>query len=204
MNIHRSKPLARLIAILTSTLIAAALSPLASAQGAAVVSAVGPNGVGAVAIVETQARVIAIDVASNCVTLRGPHGRVLDIGVNPEVGDVSKLQIGDVLNVGYQNAILIHADKIKSNGIRERIDETATMPASAGVTASAHRVQVLATIQKLDVKRRLVTLRGPTRTETVEAGPDVPLSGLKVGDSVRAEFVSATAVQVTRSGAPLK
>ena len=117
-------------------------------------------------------------------TLRGAAGRVAEIAVNPQVGDVSKLQIGDVLTISYRNAVLIHADKVKSNGIRERIDETATVPVTGGVTAEVRRVKVLATIQKIDVKHRKVTLRGPTQTYTFDAAPDVPLAGLKAGDSV--------------------
>jgi hypothetical protein len=65
-------------------------------------------------------------------------------------------------------------------------------------------VQVLATIEKVDVKRRLITLRGPLRTGTVKAGPDVSLADLKVGDSVRAVYITATAVKVTRGETALK
>jgi hypothetical protein len=35
-------------------------------------------------------------------------------------------------------------------------------------------------------------------------GPDVSLKDIKTGDSVRAEFVEATAVLVTRDSAPIK
>jgi Cu/Ag efflux protein CusF len=92
---------------------------------------------------------------------------------------------------------------VKSNGIRERIDSTEVLPASGGVAASAHRVQVLGTVQKVDAKTRLVTLRGPLRTVTVRAGPDISIADLKVGDSVSAEFITATAVKVTRGKEPL-
>jgi Cu/Ag efflux protein CusF len=100
--------------------------------------------------------------------------------------------------------LLIHADKVKSDGIRERIEQTAAVPVTGGTTTSARRVQILATIQKIDVKKRTVTLRGPSQSYTTDVAPDVSLAGLKVGDSVSAEFVSATAVQVTRNGAPIK
>jgi hypothetical protein len=193
---------------LTAALIVAALaltdSTYATAQNVAVASGVGPAGAGVAATVEMQAHVMAIDPVSNSVTLRGPQGRVLDVVVNPDVGDVSKLRLGDAVNIEYQGALLIHADKVKSNGIRERIDQTATTPASQGVTATVHRILVLATIEKVDVKKRQVTLRGPTQTVVVQAGPDVPLGGLMVGDSVRAEVVTAMAVQITRDGASLK
>jgi hypothetical protein len=173
------------------------------AQSATEVAAVGPNTAGAAALIETKAAVIGIDMTSRIVTLRGVGGRTFEVGVGPEVGDLSKLKIGDAVHIAYQESLLIHADKVKSNGIRERIDSTEVLPASGGVAASAHRVQVLATVQKVDAKKRLVTLRGPLRTVTIKAGPDISLADLRVGDSVSAEFVTATAVKVTRGTEPL-
>ncbi|MGA7814943.1 hypothetical protein [Caballeronia sp.] len=195
---------ARVMGTIAAASIVAMLAQPAMAQEAMLASGVGPNGAGAAVVAETTATVIGIDKAANSVTLRGASGRVATIAVNPEVGDVSKLEIGDKLNIEYRNALLIHADKVKSNGIRERIEDSATVPVTAGATSTARRILVLATIQKIDVKKRLVTLRGPDQTHVFDAAPDVKLAGLKVGDSVRAEFESATAVQITRNGAPLK
>ncbi len=163
---------ASLAAGLIFVALASVVGAPASAQDVAVASGVGPAGVGAAAMVQTQAHIIAIDPASNSVTLRGPRGGVMDVMVDPEVGDVSKLQIGDTVNIAYRSALLIHADKVKSNGIRERVEETATIPASQGVTASAHRIRVLATVEKVDVKKRQVTLRGPTQTWVIRAAPE--------------------------------
>jgi Cu/Ag efflux protein CusF len=173
------------------------------AQSATEVAAVGPHTAGVATLIRTDATVIGIDVTSRTATLRGVGGRIFDVTVGPEVGDISKLKIGDAVQIAYQESLLIHADRVKSNGIRERIDSTEVLPASDGVAASAHRVQVLGTVQKVDAKTRLVTLRGPLRTVTVRAGPDISIADLKVGDSVSAEFVTATAVKVTRGNEPL-
>ena len=101
--------------------------------------------------------------------------------MNPEVGDVKKLQLGDVVNIEYRSALLVRATKVKSNGIRERIDTEAAIPASGGVTAQARVVEVIGTIERVDTKNRRVTLRGPSRTVTLEAAPDVSLAGLEGG-----------------------
>lgn len=188
---------------LASTLIVAASTLPVSAQETEVARSVGPNGVSAAAAADTRAVVIGIDKTSNSVTLRGAAGHVVEIAVNPQVGDVGKLRIGDVLSIEYRNAVLIQADKVRSDGIRERIEENATAPVTDGATTSVRRIRVLATIEKIDGKKRQVTLRGPKQTYVVDASPDVPLKGLKVGDTVSAEFESATAVQITRDGAPL-
>jgi len=62
----------------------------------------------------------------------------------------------------------------------------------------------VATVRKIDRKKRTITLRGPSRTETLDVAPDVPLEKIKVGDSVRAVFVSAIAAQVSRNGEDVK
>jgi Cu/Ag efflux protein CusF len=185
-------------AIVVSALIAAPVM----AQTAA--SSVGPGGVGAAATAETKAQVVGIDTASNSVALRGESGKVVNVAVNPDVADVGKLQLGDTVNIRYESAVLVRATKVKSDGIRERIDETAAVPESNGSTATARRVRVVATVQKIDQKHRTITIRGPYKTDTLQVGPDVSLKDIKAGDNVRAEFVEATAVLVTRDGAPIK
>jgi Cu/Ag efflux protein CusF len=198
---HSDQSRALRAAIVRAGLVAAlAASYPALAQNAAS----GPDAVGAATVMQVQARVVGIDPATNSVALRGPAGRIVEVAVNPEVGDVKKLRIGDAVNIQYRNAIVVRATKVASNGIRERIDTEAVIPASGGVAAKARTVQVIATVQKVDAKKRLVTLRGPQRTEVFEVAPDVSLEGLKAGDTVRAEFVSATAVQVVRDGQMIK
>jgi len=184
--------------LLVSVLIAAPVM----AQTAA--SSAGPDGVGAAATAETKARVVGIDTASNSVALQGESGKVVNVAVNPDIADVGKLKLGDTVNIRYENALLVRATKVKSDGIRERIDETAAVPEANGSTASARRVQVIATVQKVDQKHRTITIRGPYKTDTLHVGPDVSLKDIKAGDNVRAEFVEATAVLVTRDGAPVK
>jgi Cu/Ag efflux protein CusF len=172
----------------------------ASAQDAAS----GPQARAAAAVVRVQARVVGIDVASNSVTLQGPNGRMAEVAVNPQVGDVGKLRLGDTLNMDYRSALLVQATKVRSNGIRERVDTQAAIPASGGITAQARVVEVIGTIERVDAKKRTVVLRGPQRTVTLTAAPDVSLAGLSAGDMVRARFESAVAVQVLRDGQPLR
>jgi Cu/Ag efflux protein CusF len=199
----QAQPHALRTALVRAAVVAAlAASHPAFAQNAA--SGAGTDARGAAVVAEVQAHVVGIDPATNSVALQGPRGRIVEVAVNPEVGDVKKLRIGDTVNIQYHNALLVRATKVKSNGIRERVETEATIPASGGVAATARSVQILATIQKIDAKKRELTLRGPNRTEVFELSPDVSLKDLKVGDTVQAEFVSATAIQVTRGGTAVK
>jgi Cu/Ag efflux protein CusF len=186
--------------VVTCAALACAAIGSASAQDAAST----PDARGAAAVMQVQARVIGIDPVSNSVTLQGPQGRVAEIAVDPQIGDVKKLQLGDLVNIDYRAAMLVRVSKVKSNGIRERIDTSAAIPASGGVTAQVRTVEVIATIQHIDAKKRSVTLRGPNRTVTLDVAPDVSLVGLKTGDTVHAQFESATAVQVLRGGQGLQ
>ncbi|BCZ81805.1 hypothetical protein PTKU64_54800 [Paraburkholderia terrae] len=152
----------------------------------------------------TTATIVGIQPATNSVMLRGPHGNIVKVEVNEDVGDVKRLRIGDKVNITYTRALLLHADKVDSKGIRERVDTEVTMPASGGTTTSVHRVQAIVTVESIDATKRVVTLRGPTRTVTLVASSGLALGNLKVGDSIRADYLEATAVHLTRDGAPLR
>ncbi|SAL48357.1 hypothetical protein AWB70_03863 [Caballeronia cordobensis] len=191
----------RAIRILTAC---AALAFTAAGSALAQDAASGPDARGAAAVVQVQARVVGIDPVTNSVSLQGPQGRVAEVAVNPEIGDVKKLKLGDIVNIDYRAALLVRVSKVKSDGIRQRIDTEAAIPASGGVMAQARVVEVIGTIERIDAKKRSVTLRGPSRTVTLDVAPDVSLAGLKAGDAVHAKFESATAVQVLRSGQTVK
>jgi hypothetical protein len=67
-----------------------------------------------------------------------------------------------------------------------------------------HRVEAVATVVQIDQSKRQLTLRGPTRTVVLQASSQGLLDGLKPGDSVRVDYVEATAVQIMRDGAPVR
>ncbi|RKT25356.1 hypothetical protein B0G69_1072 [Paraburkholderia sp. RAU2J] len=138
-------------------------------------------------VVHAQVRVAALNAATNSVTLRGPRGNLGDVDVNPALVDVTLLRVGDKLNVAYEQALLLRIDKLATKGMRERVETTVAIPASAGMTSSAHRVRVV------------VTLRGPRHQQVLRAAQDIPLDRLRVGDSVRAEFISPAAVALARN-----
>jgi Cu/Ag efflux protein CusF len=185
-------------AALTAAVLAAAQpvwaqEPLArAAQG--VVSAVQP--------VHMKATIVGIDPGTRSLTLQGANGNVVIVLVGQQVAGFEKLKVGDHVDALYKNALLVKAERVtgKGKGIRERVDTQVYTPASGGFE-SARQVEVLATVQKIDRKRRLVTLRGAYQTQTLEVGPQVDLADVKVGDTIHAVFVSAAAVQVTPQGA---
>ena len=152
--------------------------------------------------VHIQAHIVGIDAASRTVTLRGPHGDATVL-VNKEVTNFDQLHIGDRVDVDYKNALLVSAAKLKGSakGERQRVDTATYQPTSGpqGVTGydATRQVEIVATVESINAKKRTITLRGPWRTETFDLTPDIAAEKLKKGDTIHAVFTSATAVQVT-------
>ncbi len=182
----------------TAVALMAACCQSGFAQNADAEADAGQKALGEAEVIHAQVHVVDLPATNASVTLRGPHGHLADVDVNPQLADVRTLRVGDKLNIAYQQALLLHIDKVTTKGVRERIETTATIPASAGYASSAHRVQIVATVLKIDRKSRMVTLRGPKHRQVLRAAERIPLDELKVGDSVRAEFISAAAVEVVR------
>jgi Cu/Ag efflux protein CusF len=147
-----------------------------------------------------QARVAGIDPSHNSVTLRDTGGEMVVFEISPDIADVNTLKIGDTVNIAFRKAILTRMDKVASSGIRERIETEVMQPASDGEVSSTRSVEFVATVLKIDRKNREVTLRGPTQTQEFDVAPTLSLDSLKVGDSVRAEFISSVAASVVRVG----
>ncbi|WP_345816542.1 hypothetical protein AAGS40_22015 [Paraburkholderia sp. PREW-6R] len=181
-----------------AVLMAAAFTAAQPASAQDAMASAAQSIVSGVEPVHIKAEIVGIDPGSRTLTLKGPNGNAVVVLVGQQVEGFDQLKVGDRVDALYKNALLVKAEKVtgKDKGIRKRVDTQAYTPASGGFEA-ARQIEVLATVQKIDHKKRLVTLRGPYQTQTLQVGPDVDLEELKVGDTVHAVFVSAAAVQVT-------
>ncbi|CAM2188585.1 DUF5666 domain-containing protein [Paraburkholderia sacchari] len=151
-----------------------------------------------------NAVVFAIDTGRNSITLLEDNGEPVDVIVDRSLGNVARLQLGDTVAVTFSKALLLRADKSDSNGIRKRVDKGFTSGAPLGSSLSLYRVEEVATVVQVDPNRHELTVRGPTRTMTLQATSESLIDGLKPGDSVKVDYVEATAVQITRDGMPLR
>jgi Cu/Ag efflux protein CusF len=185
---------------------AASAAHSASAASAAVAAsaASAPQAVGDGAAVNLTAKITKVFPSTNSVELKGPEGKTVVIDVDPNIANVKKLKAGDDVHVAYRAAILMSADKVDAKGAESRMTAEQTLPASNGVVVKTAGVQVVAVIQKIDAKTREVTLAGPKRVITMQVQPDIQLDKFKVGDSVMATYVGATAIDVTRNGQIVK
>lgn len=190
-----------------TTLSASAIAALAASAGLATaqdqpLAKSAQQVLGEAKPIHIEAHIVGIDSASRTVTLRGPHGDATVL-VSKEVMNFDQLHIGDRVDVDYKNALLVSADKVKggAKGERQRVDTATYQPTSGpqGVTGydATRQVEVIATVESINAKKRTITLRGPWRTETFDLTPDIAAEKLKKGDTIHAVFTSATAVQVT-------
>jgi hypothetical protein len=193
----------RLVAAIAGLVISAAPTLAATGEDPATNAPPG-NPFSGTSVAHANAVVFAIDTSRNSMTLLEDNGEPVDVVVDPGVGDVGKLQLGDTVAVTFNRALLLRADKSNSSGIRERVDKGFTTGPSLGSSLSMHRVEAVATVVQIDQSKRQLTLRGPTRTVVLQASSQGLLDGLKPGDSVRVDYVEATAVQIMRDGAPVR
>lgn len=78
----------------------------------------------------------------------------------------------------------------------------AAAPAPPSGTIAEQAIQATATVEKVDLTKRLVTLKGPTgRVFTVKAGPEVKnLPRVKKGDLVNITYYESLAYEVKKAG----
>ncbi|QQC67180.1 hypothetical protein [Paraburkholderia ginsengisoli] len=184
-----------------ATLLIAALGAAQPAWAQDDMASAARGVIGAVEPVHMKAEIVGIDAGSRSLTLKGPAGNEVLVLVGQQVDGFDQLKEGDRVDVLYKNALLVKFEKVAGaeKGIRKRVDKETYTPASGGFD-SARQTEVIATVEKIDRKKRLVTLHGAYQEQTFEAGPDVDLKSVKPGDTIHAVFVSAAAVQITPVG----
>jgi Cu/Ag efflux protein CusF len=167
-----------------------------AATGESALAATAQNVVESVKPRHMRALIVGIDAASRTLTLKGAKDFVTNVVVGPEVPGFEKLKVGDRVDVFSRNALLVTADKVGASDIRESKVTRSLTPKPSGFDTT-RQVELLATVTRIDRKARIVTLRGPQNTASYEVSPQLDLGTLKVGDTVHAVYVSATAVNVT-------
>lgn len=152
--------------------------------------------------VVVRAKIVEFDAKNRVAALRDPKGRILLVDIPSDVKGLDQVRVGDDLVFRYAAAAVAKLEKVTgSGGIRERIETTEQVKAPAGAlpgTAGRRTVDLLAKVTAVNAKARTVTLRGATRTATLDVPPDVDLKAIKVGDDVRATIVEAAVLDVER------
>jgi hypothetical protein len=183
-----------LIALAAAATLAASASALADKHQGKMVEA---GGVGEAATV--SATVQAVDQEKRIVTLKGPEGNVFDIKVGPEVRNLAQVKPGDIVVAKYFEAVAVEVKK-GGLGIRSKESETAVSRAPLGekpAGAVATTTTIVANVVKVDAKRQVVTLEGPSgRNKDVKVKDPQVFSQIKVGEQVEMVVTEALAIAV--------
>ena len=198
----------RTLVVTIATLLGPAFAPAyaqqkpAAAGDSTVLST--PGKAAAAAVVKITASVEAIDAAARTITLKGPRGNALALEVGPEVKNLERIKVGDLVAVTYAEALSLELKK-GGSGIRERSEKMEVQKPQAGAApgAAARRTTtVMADVVAVDPKARTITLRGPKRTVTLNVRNPDHFKVVKVGDQVQATFVEAVAVSIEPAQKP--
>ena len=197
----------RKLVVLIATLLGAAYGSAVAQKPDAVGGTVSESAPGKRTIANTvkiTASIEAIDSAARTVTLKGPRGNVVTLAVGPEVKNFDQMKVGDFVVVRYVQALTL---ELKKGGTapRERVEREGGATAQPGerpAAGAARQVTVVADVIKIDQKKQMVTLRGPSRVVDLKVQDPNQLKLVKVGDQVEATFTEAVAISVEPAKKP--
>ena len=145
------------------------------------------------------AEVIAIDLPTRTVTLKGPDGNELTVHADDRVKNLPQVHAGDKVDVSYYESLVWQvkkaADGTPSASVQAGV-ETAK-PGSKPAATAARQVNMTVTIEAIDLAKGTVTLKGPQgNSRTIKARDPKNLEKVKVGDLVDITYTEALAVKV--------
>ncbi|MFJ2991136.1 hypothetical protein [Pandoraea sp. NPDC087047] len=149
-------------------------------------------------VVEYRTTLLGIDLKKRTIQVADDHGKPVTFLVGPDVKNFENMRKGDKIIVAYERSVAISVapgDGIRSRVVTEGADRA--VPGEKPAADAARNLKVVATVQRIDRKSNVVTLRGPQRTVDVNVEDPKLLEGVKVGDSVTVNYTEAIAVAVT-------
>jgi len=148
------------------------------------------------------AEVIAIDLPTRMVTLKGPKGNELTVHADDRVRNLPQVRVGDRVDVSYQESLVWNVKKASDGnpGASVQSGAVGAKPGDKPAGAAANRVNMTATIEAIDQANGTVTLKGPQgNSRTIKARDPKNLQRVQVGDLVDITYTEAVAVRVRPS-----
>ena len=184
----------------------ALIAPSALAQSGTMMTKSAPGKVGVAETTKMTATITAIDKAAREVTLKGPQGNEVTLGVGPEAKNFDNMKVGDVVNVEYVEALTLELKK--GGGLPvARTEESAMKGAKAGekpAGVAGRQVTIVADVIGVDAAKQMVTLKGPQRTVDLKVRDPEQFKLIHKGDQVQATYTQAMALKVEAAPAAAK
>lgn len=181
---------------LTNAMILAGLLSLGTVVHAQ--DAARPAPIVAGGVVEYRTTLLGVDTKQRSIKVADENGKPVTFLIGPEVRNFEQLRKGDKIIVAYERSVAISVapgDGIRSRVVTEGADRAA--PGQKPAADAARNLTVVATVQRIDRKANVITLRGTQRTVDVNVEDPKLLEGVKVGDSVTVNYTEAVAISVT-------
>ncbi|MDM0117212.1 hypothetical protein QTI66_34395 [Variovorax sp. J22R133] len=159
---------------------------------------------GAASVVSVTGEITAVDVANRIVSIKGPKGNISDMRVDPKVKNLEQVKVGDLVRLTYRVGIALALMK-GGDGIREKVETEGAAKAERGAKpggAVVKRTTIVADVEGVDAKKKIVTLKGPSgQIVDVRVNDSQVLRDTKVGDQVVASITESLALRVSPASA---
>ena len=145
------------------------------------------------------AEVIAIDLTTRTVTLKGPAGDEFPVHADDRVKNLAQVHVGDKVDIAYQESLVWNVKKATEGTPGASVQEgmKSAKPGSKPAGAAARQIKMTVTIEAIDLGNGTVTLKGPQgNSRTIKARDPANLKKVQVGDLVDITYTEALAVRV--------
>jgi hypothetical protein len=176
-----------------------AAPPAAQPPAAPDKPAAGAPGVVMADVVVINATVEAIDKDKRTVTLKGSGGRTVTLKVGPNAKNFDQIKVGDKVKGKFLDSVALFVRKAGTPPDAAEMQAVSVAPRGQKPKAmTVDTVEISAKVEKIDYKKRLVTLKGPEgNTRTIKVDPRVKrLAEIKVGDDIVLRHTEALAIEV--------
>lgn len=150
--------------------------------------------------VTLAAEVVALDTAARRVTLKGPFGGLISGEVSPEVGDLSKIKLGDLVTASYYEAVAASMQRKGDKPLVVAADVAGK--AEPGKTVrSSKTVSATATVFSVDAPGNALVLQDADKTlhaiDVERPEFRAKLKDLRAGDTIDIIYSEALVTGLT-------
>ena len=165
---------------------------------AAAKSVAQPGGIVGQKVV-TRVIVDSIDYKERTAVFRDSDGALHYFQAGPEIRNFPQLKVGDEVITEHTQSVAILVDKPqgKPTGTGAQVLKRAPLGAKPGMQG-VNVMEVTATVDKIDYKKRTITLKGPDgKVFTTEVDPSITrFNEVKKGDMIYMQFTEELAIRV--------
>lgn len=186
--------------IALAALLAAVFAWPAAGQEKEAAKGAKPKVISGASVTSVTATVEAIDTANRELTLKGPKGNLMVMGVPEAVKRFNEIKVGDLLTIKYSEAVIVEvhkADPSAKVGMTEKMNmERKASARPAGVVTRT----MTATVEVVDVdmKAPSITVKGDNENTLSYRVQDIKnLEGVKKGDKIVITYQEAVALDVS-------